>query len=58
LGALTADLPAPPPAARPPRQPARPQNRLAQAHLVRNAAIGSVSCLTVAFLAFCYGQPR
>jgi Domain of unknown function (DUF1707) len=55
LGALTADIPAAPPAARPPRQPARPQNRPKQAHLVRNAAIGSVSCLTVAAAAFCYG---
>ncbi len=55
LGALTADIPATLPAARPPRPPARPQNRPARAHPVRNAAIGSVSCLTVAFLAFCYG---
>jgi hypothetical protein len=55
LGALTADIPAALPAARPPRQPARPQNRPAQAHPVRNAAIASASCLTVAFLAFCYG---
>jgi hypothetical protein len=55
LGALTADIPAALPAARPQRQPARPQNRPAQAHPVRNAATGSVSCLTVAFLAFCYG---
>jgi len=59
LGVLTADIPATLPAARPPRQPARPQNRPQnrpkQAHLVRNAAIGSVSCLTVAAAAFCYG---
>jgi hypothetical protein len=55
LGVLTADIPATLPAARPPRQPARPQNRPKQAHLVRNAAIGSVSCLTVAAAAFCYG---
>ena len=55
LGTLTADIPAGPPTARPPRQPARPQNRPTQAHPLRNAAIGSVSCLTVAFFAFCYG---
>ena len=48
LAALTADIPASPPAARPPRQPARPQNRPKQPHPVRNAAIGSASCLTVA----------
>ena len=55
LAALTADIPAGPPAARPPRQPARPQNRPKQPHPVRNAAIGSASCLIVAFLAFWYG---
>ncbi len=55
LGALTADIPAGPPAARPPRQPARPQNRPTQPHPVRNAAIGSASCLTVAAAAFLYG---
>jgi Domain of unknown function (DUF1707) len=55
LAALTADIPVAPPAARPPHHPARPQNRPAQAHPVRNAAVGSASCLTVAFLAFCYG---
>ena len=54
LTALTADIPAPP-AARPPRQPARPQNRPKQPHPLRNAATGSVGCLTVAFLAFWYG---
>ena len=59
LAALTADIPTGP-SARPPRQPARPQNRTAQnrtapAHPVRNAAIGSVSCLILAFLAFAYG---
>jgi hypothetical protein len=55
LGVLTADIPATLPGRRQPRQPARPQNRPKQAHLVRNAAIGSVSCLTVAAAAFCYG---
>ncbi len=55
LGALTADIPAGPPAARPPRQPARPQDRPKRVHPVRNAAIGSVSCLTVAAAAFLYG---
>jgi Domain of unknown function (DUF1707) len=55
LAALTADIPAAPPAARQPRQAARPQNQRAQTHPVRNAAIGSVSCLIVAFLAFWYG---
>jgi len=59
LAALTADIPAGS-STRPPRQPARPQNRTAQdrtarTHPVRNAAIGSVSCLTVGFLAFWYG---
>ena len=55
LAALTADIPAGPPAARPARRPARPQNRPARAHPVRNGAIGTVSCLTVAILAFWYG---
>jgi len=55
LAALTADIPAGPPAARPPRQPARPQNPPKQPHPVRNAAIGSASCLIVAFLAVWYG---
>jgi len=54
LAALTADIPAGP-SARPPRQPARAQNRTARTHPVRNAAIGSVSWLIVAFLAFWYG---
>ena len=54
LAALTADLPAGPPAARPPRQPARPQNRPKQPHPVRHAAIGSASCLILAFLALWY----
>jgi 8-oxo-dGTP pyrophosphatase MutT (NUDIX family) len=48
LGTLTADIPAGPPTA-------WPQSRPTQAHPVRNAAIGSASCLTVALLAFCYG---
>ena len=52
LAALTDDIPAGPPAA---RLPARQQNRPKRAHPVRNAAIGSVSCLTVGFLAFWYG---
>ncbi len=51
LAALTADIPAGPPAARPPRQPARPQNQPKQPHPLRNAAIGSASCLIFAFLA-------
>jgi hypothetical protein len=55
LAALTADIPAGPLAARPPRQPARPQNRPKRTHPVRNAAIGSVSCLTGAAAAFLYG---
>jgi hypothetical protein len=55
LAALTDDIPAGPLAAGPPRQSARPQNRPKRAHPVRNAAIGSVSCLTVGFVAFCYG---
>ena len=55
LAALTADIPASPPAARPPRQPARPQNETARTHPVRNAAIGSASCLIVAVAAFLYG---
>ena len=54
LAALTADIPAGPPAARQPRQPARPQNRPKQPHPLRNAAIGTVSCLIFAFLAFWY----
>jgi hypothetical protein len=59
LAALTADIPAEP-LARPPRQPARPQNRparnrMARTHPVRNAAVGSVSCLILACLAFLYG---
>ena len=52
LAALTADIPAGPPAARPPRQSARPQN---QPHPVRNAAIGSVSFLTAGLLALWHG---
>jgi Domain of unknown function (DUF1707) len=69
LAALTADIPAGP-SDRPPRQPARPENRTTQnrtaqnqtvqnqtapTHPVRTAAIGSVGCLIVAFLAFSYG---
>jgi Domain of unknown function (DUF1707) len=41
LAALTADLPADPAAAPPPRQPARAHDRAPGTHLVRNAAIGS-----------------
>ena len=52
LALLTDDIPAGPPAARP---AARPQNRPRRAHPVRNAAVGSVSSLTVGFFAFCYG---
>jgi hypothetical protein len=55
LAALTADIPAGSPAVRPPRPPARPQNRPKRIHPVRNAAIGSVSCLAVATAAFLYG---
>ena len=54
LAALTADIPAGPPATRPPRQPARPQNPPKQPHPLRHAAIGSASCLIVAFLALWY----
>jgi hypothetical protein len=59
LAALTADIPAGS-STRPPRQPARPQNRTAQnrtarTHPVRNAAIGSVSCLILGSLSFLYG---
>ncbi len=50
LGALTADIPA----ARPPRQPARPQNRPKQPRPLRHAAIGSANCLIFAFLALWY----
>jgi Domain of unknown function (DUF1707) len=55
LAALTEDIPAGPLADSPPRQSARPQNRPKRAHPMRKAAIGSVSCLTVGFLAFWYG---
>jgi hypothetical protein len=60
LAALTGDIPggplAGPPAGRLPAQsPARPPSRPKRAHPVRNAAIGSGSCLTVGFLSFCYG---
>ena len=51
LAALTADIPAGPPAARPPRQPVRPQDVATPIRPVRNAAIGSVSCLIVTGLA-------
>jgi Domain of unknown function (DUF1707) len=54
LAALTADIPAAQPAW-PPRQPAWPQNRPEQTRPVRNAVIGSVSCLIVAAAAFLYG---
>ncbi len=57
LAALTADIPAAQPA-RPPRQPARPPRQPArpkQTRPVRNAVIGSVSCLIVAAAAFLYG---
>ena len=59
LATLTADIPAGL-SARPSRQPAHPRNRAAQnptgpTHPVRNAAIGSASCLILAFLAFAYG---
>jgi hypothetical protein len=60
LAALTDDIPAAPPAGSPTgsptgRLPTRPQSGPKWAHPVRNAAIGSGSCLTVGFLAFCYG---
>jgi len=48
LAALTADLPADPAAAPPPRQPARAHDRAPGTHLVRNAAIGSGAGLLVA----------
>jgi Domain of unknown function (DUF1707) len=55
LAVLTADIPAAPPPARPPRPPARPRNRPKRAHPVRNVAIGSAGCLSVAAAAFLYG---
>ena len=55
LAALTAGIPASPPVARPLRQPPRPQNETARTYPVRNAAIGSASCLIVAVAAFLYG---
>jgi Domain of unknown function (DUF1707) len=55
LAALTADIPAGPPAARPPRQAARPQDGPARTLSAQNAAIGSVSCLIVGAAAFLYG---
>ncbi len=48
LAALTADLPADPAAAPPPRRPARAHDRAPGTHLVRNAAIGSGAGLIVA----------
>ena len=51
LAALTDDIPAGPPAG---RLSAQPQNRPRRVHPARNAAIGSVCCLTVAVLAFWY----
>jgi hypothetical protein len=53
LAALTDDIPTARPPAR--QQNRQQQNRPERAHPVRNAAIGSVSCLTVGFLSFCYG---
>ena len=55
LAALTADIPASPAATRLPRQPARPQNPPKQPHPLRHAAIGSASCLVIAFLAIWRG---
>ena len=52
LAVLTDDIPAGPPAAGP---PARPHNQPKQPHPLRNAAIGSASCLIVALLALWYG---
>ena len=52
LAALTDDIPAGPPIAGP---PARPHNQPKQPHPLRNAAIGSASCLTVALLSLWYG---
>ena len=48
LAALTADLPADPAAAPPPRRPARAHDRAPGTHLVRNAAIGSGAGLVFA----------
>jgi hypothetical protein len=48
LAALTADLPADPPAAPLPRQPARAHDRAPGTRLVRNAAIGSGAGLSFA----------
>jgi hypothetical protein len=55
LAVLTDDIPAGPPAASPPRPSARPRSRPKRPRRVRNAAVGSVSSVTVGFLSFCYG---
>ena len=52
LAALTADLPADPPAARRSRLPARQRSGPARTPGARNAAIASASCLAGAFLLF------
>jgi hypothetical protein len=55
LAALTADIPAGPPAPRPPRRSARRRGGPARTPGARNAAIASASCLIGAFLLFWYG---
>jgi hypothetical protein len=54
LAALTADIPADPPAPRPPRRAAPRQTGPARTPGARNAAIASASCLIGAFLLFRY----
>jgi hypothetical protein len=55
LAAVTADIPAGLPAARRPRQPARPRNGPARTLGARNAAIASVGSMVGAVLFFGYG---
>jgi Domain of unknown function (DUF1707) len=55
LAALTADIPAGPPAARRLRQPARPRNGPARTPGARNAAIASASSMVGTVLFFGYG---
>ena len=54
LAALTADIPADPPAPRPPRPAARRRAGPARTPGARNAAIASAGSLIGAFLLFCY----
>ena len=54
LAMLTADIPAEPPAVRPPRQPSRRRTEPARTPGARNAALASLSCLAGAVLSFGY----